>query len=65
MASHRGKLGDVLEGEWKGGNDCRRVAGDGMRGIKRGINSVGRCRQFELGYVRGGGPDIEGIGARG
>jgi hypothetical protein len=22
MASHRGRLGDVLEGEWKGGNDC-------------------------------------------
>ncbi len=58
-------LGDVVEGEWKGGNDCRRVAGDGVRGLELEIYVLGRCRQFELGHVRRGGPDIEGIGARG
>ncbi len=49
----------------EGGNDCHRVAGDGVREREMKIHVVGRSRQFELGHVRGGGPDIEGIGARG
>ena len=28
----------MLEGEWKGGNDCRRVAGDGVRGFEMEIH---------------------------
>ncbi len=37
----KGALGDVVEGEWKGGNDCRRVAGDGVRGFESEILRFG------------------------